>query len=110
MDFNVYIRNPGSANYPLIWWSPVKNQQCSIACQSLEDFRKLQTQFAVNSRYFSENSGMIFKSTELGDYQVLPAFARTLSASRLPENIARLLGQTGEEIGYVGAYPLQPLK
>jgi parallel beta-helix repeat protein len=110
MDFNVYVRKPGSANFPLIWWSPVKNQQCSIACQSLEDFRKLQTQFAVNSRYFSENSGMIFKSTELGDYQVLPAFARTLSASRLPENIARLLGQTGEEIGYVGAYPLQPLK
>lgn len=108
MDYNVYVQESKPAGRPLIWWSPIKNEQCRIACQSLDDFRKIQPIFATNSQYFPEYNGQLFKSTELGNYQLLPDFPGLKSAGQLPVKVAKFLGLTEKSGCYIGAYPPKP--
>ncbi|MFH1214700.1 MAG: right-handed parallel beta-helix repeat-containing protein, partial [Candidatus Neomarinimicrobiota bacterium] len=104
MDYNVYVQGSKPAGQPLIWWSPVKNEQCRIACQSLEDFRKIQTRFSANSRYLPEYSGPLFQSVELKNYRLLPGFSALDSGMELPKKIANLLREKRENDKHVGAF------
>jgi parallel beta-helix repeat protein len=107
-DYNMYVRYSDSASDPLLLWSPVKNDSCRMYFKSLEDWQKLDTEFSANSKYYSNYHGPLFKSYELGNYQLLLAFPESAAAKQLPAEIRKLLGQSRKEMQYIGAYPLLP--
>ncbi len=107
MDYNVYVQECKQASRPLIWWSPIKNEQCRIACESLDDFRKIQTRFSANSRYLPEYNGPLFQSIELKNYRLLPGFPALESGLELPAIIANLLREKRDNNKHVGAFPAE---
>ena len=78
------------------------NNLCRDSYDSLEGLQKLHPEFASNSIYYPDYSSPLFKSNELGNYQLLKSSPVTKAGSELPENIKKLLKATRK---YVGAYP-----
>jgi hypothetical protein len=105
LDHNAYVRHPGSASDPLIWWSPAANEACQAAYGSLDDFRKAWPEFEAGGRTFARMNGFAFKGPELGNYQTLRTFPGAALAVRLPSEISGFLGPAGKRDPYVGAYP-----
>ena len=108
LDYNTYVSGSNKVDNPIILWSPVKNEDCRRIFKSLNDLQKLHPEFSVHSRYFSNYSGPLFKSRELGNYQILPAFPGFKSGMQLPAEILKLLGRSKKDGRYVGAYPPMP--
>jgi hypothetical protein len=106
LDYNMYIRGADKTKYPLILWSPVANENCQLGTDSLETLRKIYPDFMSNSRYYSNYNGPLFKSTELGNFQLLPAFKELESATEMPNEIKNLLNSAIKEEKYIGAYPI----
>jgi len=107
MDYNVYVQQGKPAGRQLIWWSPVNNEQCRIACQSLDDFRKIQSQFSANSRYFSEHNKPLFQNIAEKNYRVRADFSAGNSGMQLPEKIVGLLKEKRLNDKRIGAYPAE---
>ena len=105
LDHNVYVRAIEKTPYPLILWSPSPNKQCQQGFESLEGFRKVYPGFSANSRAFMTYDGPLFKSAELGNYQVSEKFPGLKSGMQLLEEIRSLLGESGKSSRYVGAFP-----
>jgi hypothetical protein len=105
LDYNVYVRGAEKAHYPLILWSPAVNEKCQIGFDSLEALRNIYPDFETNSHYYAKYDGPLFKSAELGNYQILPDFAGSKSGMKIPEEVRKLLDQPKSEGQYVGAYP-----
>jgi len=108
LDHNVYVRAAGKASNPMIWWSPASNADCQVGIDSLEGLRKQVPAFEANGRWYRNYDGPLFRSVELGNYQVLSAFPALKSGMRLPPEIARLLNGRKTDESYVGAYPPMP--
>lgn len=106
LDYNMYVRRLGTSA-PLIFWSPAQNDRCQTPFSSLEGLRKMHPEFSANSRYFTDYNGPLFKSFELGNYQLLQAFP-TIAATRLPARVSELLGPSKTDVPFVGAYPQLP--
>jgi parallel beta-helix repeat protein len=104
LDHNAYVRSAEKMSTPLILWSPSPGEQCQAGFESLNDLRKLFPQFSANSVSFSGYNGPLFKSTTLGNYQLLPTAPGATSGMQLPADIRKLLGQSTKEGQYVGAY------
>ena len=102
LDYNMYVRGSDSAANPLILWSPVKNDNCQLLFKSLEELQKLHPEFSAHSRYFPDYNGPLFKSSDLGNYQLLQAFPGSEAGTQLPSEVSKLLGQSK---GFIGAYP-----
>ncbi len=105
LDHNVYARGADKTSYPVILWSPASNENCQVGIESLENLRKLYPEFSANSRFYANYDGPLFKGMELGNYQILSAFAGSKLGVRLPAGISKLLGQSKKDGRYVGAYP-----
>ncbi len=105
LDHNVYVRGAEKTASPLILWSPAPGERCQVGFDSLEDLRKVYPEFSADSRYFATYYGPLFKSMELGSYQVLPDFPGLKSGTQLPAGISKLLGQSNKDGRYVGAFP-----
>ncbi|MBN1893777.1 right-handed parallel beta-helix repeat-containing protein [bacterium] len=105
MDHNAYIRHAGSASDPLILWSPAANEACQSAFASLEDLKKACPEFEVHGLSSDRMEGAVFRSPELGNYQTLKTFQGSSAATRLPKEIADLLGPAGKAGAHIGAYP-----
>jgi hypothetical protein len=108
LDHNVYVRGTDKTTSPLILWSPAPGERCQVGFDSLEGLRKMYPKFSANSRVYSNYDGPLFKSRELGNYQVSQAFSGLKSGIQLPVEIRKLLGRRGEGKAYVGAYPPAP--
>jgi len=106
-DYNVYVYCSNDKSDPWLLWSPVSNDSCRILIKTVKDLQKLLPEFAVNSLYFSGYQGPLFKSSELGNYQILRAFPGSMSARPLPNEIRKLLGYSQKDLRYVGAFPPQ---
>ena len=102
IDHNVYVRNSIKDNIPLISWSPAENEACQMEFASPKDLQKAFMGFATHSRYFADYHGPLFKSTDLGNYQLLKGFPGINSATQLSEEIRNLTGQAEQ---YIGAFP-----
>jgi len=102
LDYNVYVRAPGTSGYALVSWSPVKNKNCYNVFQSLEGIHKANPAFSGHSRNFPDYSGPLFKGLQVGNFQLLPSFEGSNMAKNLPPEITRLLDQKD---GHIGAYP-----
>jgi hypothetical protein len=108
LDYNVYVRGSAITDNPIILWSPVKNEQCRMTFNSLDEFHKMQPGFSTHSRYFPHYNGPLFKSPELVNYQVLKAFPGSAAGMKLPAKISRLLNQNSQNDKQVGAYSPVP--
>lgn len=105
LDHNVYVRSAEKTPAPLILWSPAPGEQCQAAFETLNDLRKLFPQFSANSLSYDGYNGPLFKSTALGNYQLLPTAPGATSGMQLPAEIKNLLGLSVKNGHYVGAYP-----
>ncbi|MBN1694300.1 right-handed parallel beta-helix repeat-containing protein [candidate division WOR-3 bacterium] len=101
LDYNVYVRSGDKVSNPLMWWSPAKNKECRVELESLEGLRKLHSEFSANSQYFISYDGPLFKSWELGKFEL----SRDFPGAKLPPEIRKLLGISENETPFVGAYP-----
>jgi hypothetical protein len=104
-DYNVFVRGSTNASEPLILWSPASNDECQLSFGSLQDMQSLHSQFAAHSRYFADYDGPLFKSPDLGDYQLMQKFSGSQTAAILPNEIMKLLGIQKKNARIIGAYP-----
>ncbi|MGD1044885.1 MAG: right-handed parallel beta-helix repeat-containing protein [Bacteroidota bacterium] len=104
IDYNMYVRHSDKDPKPLILWSPAMNNDCQMVFESLEDLQKLYPEFSIHSQYFADDIPL-FKSRELGNYQLLQTFPGSKAGSLLPAEVSKLLGLTKKDIRYIGAYP-----
>jgi len=104
IDYNVYVRSTGKKSLPMILCSPSMNDTCIIGFDSPAGLHKLLPEFSANSKLYSDYS--VFKSTDLGNYQLIPSFPGARAASVLPAEISLLLKRPKKDIPYIGAYPL----
>jgi hypothetical protein len=105
LDYNVYVRRAKAADKPLILWSPSKDENCRTVFNTLNGLQKLHPEFAANSKEFMDYNGPLFKSWELGNFQLLDGFAAAKTATQLPAEIIKLLGLSEADGKFVGAYP-----
>ena len=106
-DYNMFVRHSDKDPKPLILWTPAMNNDNQIAFGSLEDFQKMFPEFSAHSQVFSEDIPL-FKSRELGNYQLLPTFPGSDAASQLPGEVVKLLGLLKKDSRYIGAFPQLP--
>lgn len=104
IDNNVYVQNPSGRTLPLILWSPAANENCVAALTSPAELNKLHPEFSAHSLFFTQ--GSVYKSSELGNYQLLSSFPGLKAASPLPADISTLLKRPKKGLPYIGAYPL----
>jgi parallel beta-helix repeat protein len=105
-DNNIYVRSGNITSDPLILWSPATNNECQAALDSPEALQKLCPDFCTKSKYFNGDIPL-FKSRDLGNYQLLPSFPGSEYSSLLPPEISKLLNLPKKAKSYIGAYPLQ---
>ena len=106
-DNNVYVRNSEKESKPLILWTPAVNNDYQTEFVSLEELHKMYQEFSANSLYLTGDVPL-FKSRELGNYQLLQTFLGNKIATPLPAEISKLLGVSQKDVKYVGAYPPLP--
>jgi hypothetical protein len=107
LDYNVYVRG-GDRAEPLILWSPAADVNCQTRFESPEGLHKLHPEFSGHSRYFANYNGPLFKSPELGNYQLLQAFPGCTAATALPSETGELLSRGKKDARFIGAYPPLP--
>lgn len=105
MDHNVYVRRAEKPVSPLITWSPLPGNNCQARFESPSDLLKYYPQFSANDLSLAGYNGPLFKSVELGNYQVLSQSPAAKSGAEPPAEIAKILGLTKKETRFVGAYP-----
>ncbi len=108
MDYNVYVRRNEVKETPLIIWSPALNDKCQQYLVSPEELQKLYPESEVNSKYFAGYKGPLFRSYELGNYQLLKAFPGSDIATVIPNKIKQLLRSNKTDLPFTGAYPPMP--
>jgi hypothetical protein len=64
-------------------------------------------EYSAHNQHFTDDVPL-FKSHELGNYQLLQTFPGKQAASLLPTEISKLLGCSKKNITYIGAYPPIP--
>ncbi len=105
LDYNVYVRDTDKTSRPLMYWSPAMNENCQLSFESPKDLHDLYPEFSAGSQYFANYDGPLFRSQELGNYQLLEGFSGSRAATDLPAEIRKLLGYTKKGSRFVGAYP-----
>lgn len=108
LDYNVYVRTSDEGSIPLMYWAPAKNKECRKEIKHLSDLRKLHSEFSAKSQYFENYEGPLFKSWELGKFEILEEFPGAKAGAKLPAEIRKLLGISKNEAPFTGAYPLNP--
>ena len=107
-DDNVYVRNGNPDAETLLIWSPADGEDCTAQFDSLDRFRHLNPEFETHSYYLDNEYGSIFKSPELGDYELIRAFPEMPTDDSLPGNVRQLLGWSKRNAQTPGAYPFYP--
>ena len=102
LDNNIYVRRLNTSANPLIWWSPVQNENCMESFNSLAGLQKLQPEFSKHSKYLPDWAGPLFKGAELDNYDLLKAFPESGAGTTIPPEVAKLIGHSKN---YVGAFP-----
>jgi parallel beta-helix repeat protein len=104
IDYNIYVQSTNKKNLPLILWSPAMNDSCIIGFNTPADLNNLHPEFDSHSALYVDYN--VFKSVELGNYQLISGFPGAESASPLPDEIILLLNRPPQDVPYIGAYPL----
>ena len=106
-DYNVYVKDGNSCFKTLVFWSPASDAKCQKAVESLDDLKKVFDGSSVNSSVFENSSMSLFKSYELGNFQLNQSFSASNAAVALPADVQKLLGLQAKYKPYIGAFPLK---
>lgn len=106
-DYNVYVKDAYNGVKTLAYWSPASDAGCQKAVESLDDLKKVFDGSSVNSKVFESYNLPLFKSSELGNFQLNPAFPGASTASALPAGIQKILGLQANYKPYIGAFPVK---
>ena len=106
-DNNVFVKDANSGFSTLLYWSPVQNASCQEAINDQEQMKKVFDGSSLNSRVYINNNMPLFKSMELGNFQLNPAFPGATAGALLPPDVQKLLGIQPKSKTYVGAYPIK---
>ncbi|MGD2094293.1 MAG: right-handed parallel beta-helix repeat-containing protein [Phycisphaerales bacterium] len=104
---NVYVRRENANPQPLITWSPAPDENQRLELNSPQDLHKVFPQFSNNSKVFANYYGPLFKSSILGNYQLLKAFPASANSAPLPDEILKMLGWK-QDARFPGAFPTCP--
>jgi hypothetical protein len=107
VDGNVYVR-AGDGRDPLVVWSPAAGESCQVEVASLEDLRKLQPGLETRGVYLRDYAGAVFRSPELGRYELARPLPGVSPVDDLPSAVRALLGWPERETRTPGAFPLRP--
>ncbi|MDA3927453.1 MAG: right-handed parallel beta-helix repeat-containing protein [Prolixibacteraceae bacterium] len=105
MNNNVYVKASTATNTDLIVWSPGQNEKCQIKISALNELTKLYPEYESESKAFIDYTSAVFKSTDLGNYDLIPEFSGADISNTLPTEISKLI-QRSKKTG-VGAYSLK---
>ncbi len=104
-DDNVYIRLASANCEPLVRWAPAEGEGAATTFDSPEALRAKFPQFETRSRYLPDLAGPVFRSLELGKYELVRDLSGPKPAAALPDEAVKLLGKT-DTTAAPGAYPL----
>jgi parallel beta-helix repeat protein len=104
VDYNVYVQTYDKRTLPMIIWGPAMNDTCILGFDTPADLNKLYPEFDAHSALFSDYN--VFKSSDLGNYQMIPGFPGAKAGSPLPDKIKVLLKRPEQDVPYIGAYPV----
>ena len=104
LDGNVYVRPPGGAD-PLLVWSPLPGEVCQAELPSLEALRKVDLAFEVHGRQIAAELCSIFRSPDLGRYDIIRPLGQAGEGDDVPADVRALLGWPQEPGRAPGAYP-----
>ncbi|HEX7494130.1 MAG TPA: hypothetical protein VF346_07915, partial [Bacteroidales bacterium] len=105
-DYNVYVKDINSGFETLVYWSPASNAECQQAVESLDGLKRVFEGSSVNSKVFEGFNLPLFKSIELGNFELNKAFPGANSAAILPSDVQKLLGLQTKYKPYTGAFPV----
>ncbi|HOH08760.1 MAG TPA: hypothetical protein PLF89_14635, partial [bacterium] len=71
--------------------------------QSLEELKANHAEFTGASLEYCDYEGPLFKSSELGHYQLLPGFGAARAGAQPPAAVRSAAGT--REMRHIGAYP-----
>jgi hypothetical protein len=108
LDGNVYVRSGDAGVRPLLVWSPIAGENCVTELKTLADLQRLHPEFEAHGWVLNSDLGSIFKSPELGRYELIRALQGSVPAGPLPAEVQSLLGWTRPETLMPGAYPIEP--
>ena len=106
-DYNVYVKDTYNGFKPIVYFSPTPVTGCQKAVESLDDLKTVFDGSSVNSKVYEIYNMPLFKSPELGDYQLNQAFPGAYIATSLPADIQKILGLQAKYKPYIGAFPLK---
>ncbi len=92
LDGNVYVRRSGIVPQPLVVWSPVENETGKVEISAIDDLRARHPEFAAEAQAFADYWGPLFRSVELGNFELRSAFAGAEAGMPRPDLINELLG------------------
>ncbi len=109
VDGNVYVRASAldGKNLPLIVWGPADNESCSSSFTSVADFHKALPAYETNGRQIDRTLRSMFRGSDLGRYELMPAALTESKTSLLPADVRKLLGWSEQEAKTPGAYPVR---
>jgi hypothetical protein len=108
LDGNVYVRSGDTGARTLLVWSPVAGENCVTELKTLADLQRLHPEFEAHGRVLNSDLRSVFKSPELGHYELGRALQGSTSAGPLPAEVRQLLDWTKPETLMPGAYPIEP--
>jgi hypothetical protein len=103
---NVYVHGTEKGNAPNILWSPAGTPSCQVALYTLDELGKLYPDFSANSSEYFQYDGALFKSRELGRYELSPDFPAAGSGLQPPAQVSKEMGRSGKSARCIGAGPV----
>ncbi len=107
LDGNVYVREGGAPEQPLLVWSPAEGENCTVNCPTLDDLRKLHPEFEARGIYRPGYRGPAYQSGELRRLTLVRPIPDYAGAGALPAVIQQLLGWSEADAATPGAYPFR---
>ena len=104
-DGNVYVRRAGAKAQPLIAWSPVQNEKGRVEIGALDEVRRLQPKFETKAQVLPDYWGPLFRSAELGHFDLSREFPAAAAGLPLPARITEVLQWPAQGTAFPGAYP-----
>lgn len=106
LDGNVYVRRARgrAVAEPLVAWAPASNERGAVEFAGWRELHAALPQFEAHGREFPDYNGPLFRSAELGHFEVARAFPGAGVAVPLPPDVRATLGWADAREAHVGAY------
>jgi len=103
---NVFVRAGAKGVAPLLLWSPADAPSCQALLADLEALRQANPEFAGGSSEYTAWDGPLFKSRELGRFELAPEFPGVTAGIQPPAAVLKAFRPAQSRIHYPGAWPV----